>query len=62
MTSSGHRWFNRVLLGLSWLGLWNSVEEIPIEDWKFIISLLITIFSLYLEYLNRKAQIAERTS
>ena len=57
-----HRGFNRILLGLSWLGLWGAVEAVPLEDWKFIISLLITIFSLYLEYLNRKAHIVERTS
>ena len=62
MTTINHRSFNRILLGLSWLGLWRAVEKVPVEDWKFIISLLITIFSLYLEYLNRKTQIVKRTS
>lgn len=57
-----HRQFNRILLGLSWLGLWRAVEKVPIDDWKFLISLMITVLSLYLEYLNRKTTVKLRNT
>lgn len=52
------RTLNRTLLFFSWVGMWSSVGW---DDWKFIISLMITILTIIMEWLIATGRTTRRS-